>query len=142
MFSKNDKVYKIAAKSLLEIARGGYSKQVFVVVQSEPEHPGNLEFLKKILLAAGLDFEQDTLYAEVQDAEPRAILPVLKINHPDSVLVFGLSPSQIGLNIQVPLYKPLVFCDTTFLFSEKLSAIEPDKTRKTNLWQALRQMFL
>jgi len=142
MFSKNDKIYKTATKSLLEIASGGFSKRVFVVVQMEPEHPGNLDFLKKILLASGLDFEKDTLFAETKDAEPTTILSVLKSKHPDQVLVFGVSPGQIGLNIQAPYYRPVVFCGTTFLFSEKLSAIESDKTRKTNLWQALRHMFL
>lgn len=142
MFSENDKVYKIATKSLLEIASGGYSRRVFVVLQAEPEHPGNLDFLKKILMAAGLDFEKDTLFAETKDSEPTTILSVLKSKHPNQVLVFGVSPGQIGLNVQAAFYRPVVFYGTTFLFSEKLSSIEPDKTRKTNLWQALRQMFL
>jgi len=141
MFSENDKIYKIEAKSLLETVNGGFARRVLVVVQDEPAYPGNMEFLKKILGAAGLDLEKDALFAAVQVSEPAQILPVLKTKHPEHVLVFGTPPGQLGLHIQAPLYKPLIFMEATFLFAEKLSVIEPDKMRKTNLWQALRQMF-
>lgn len=49
MFSENDKIYRSEAKSLLETVRGEFAKRVLVVVQDEPAHPGNLDFLKKIL---------------------------------------------------------------------------------------------
>jgi len=142
MFSENDKIYKSEAKSLLETVRGEFAKSVLVVVQDESAHPGNLDFLKKILGAAGLDLEKDTLFAVIPESEPALILPVLKAKHPEQVLVFGPPPGQLGLNIQVPFYKPLAFMGVTFLFAENLSAIETDKTRKTNLCQALRQIFL
>jgi len=142
MFSENDKIYKAEPKSLLEIARGEYTKRVLVVMQEEPAYPGNLEFVKKILGAAGLDLEKDTLFAPVVMSESALVLPALKTKHPDQVLVFGLVPAQLGLNIQASFYKPVSFLGTTFLFAEKLSVIESDKSRKTGLWQALRQIFL
>lgn len=142
MFSENDKIYKAEPKSLLEIARGEFARRVLVVMLEESSHPGNLEFVIKILTAAGLDLEKDTLFAPVAMAESALVLPALKTKHPDQVLVFGLAPGQLGLNIQASFYKPVSFLGATFLFSEKLSVIEPDKSRKTNLWQALRQMFL
>ena len=113
-----------------------------MLFRSEPAHPGNLDFLKKILLAAGLDLEQDTLLAQIQETEQSSFLPKAKEKHPDTVLVFGPSPEQIGLNIQIPRYQPTPFYGTVLLFADKLSALEPDKTRKTNLWQALKQMYL
>lgn len=142
MFSENDKVYQISEKSLLDISAGGFAKRVQVVICSEPAYPETLDFLKKILLAAGLDLDRDTGFAQVSETEEISFLPFFKIKQPVSVLVFGLSPKQLGLNAQIPLYQPTPFYGATFLFSEKLSLLEPDKTRKTNLWQALKQVYL
>ncbi|MBL7774554.1 MAG: hypothetical protein JNK89_01040 [Saprospiraceae bacterium] len=57
-------------------------------------------------------------------------------------MVFGLQPFEIGINIQCPLYQPVEFYGATFLFADTLAALEPDKTLKTRLWQALQQLFL
>jgi DNA polymerase III psi subunit len=142
MFSENDKVYQIPEKLLLENARGGFARRVLVIVQAEPIHPNNLAFLTKILLAAGLDLEQDTLLVEIPEYDQTSFLPAAKEKQPASILVFGASPKQLGINAQIQFYQPTLFYGINFLFSEKLSTLEPDKTRKANLWQALRQMFL
>lgn len=142
MFSENDKVYQIPEKSLADISAGGFAKRVLIVACAEPAHPGTLDFLKKVLLAAGLDLDRDTSFAEVPETEEMSFLPMFKLKQPASVLVFGLSPKQLGLNAQIPLYQPTPFYGATFLFSEKRSVLEPDKTRKTNLWQALKQVYL
>ncbi|MEQ1744990.1 MAG: hypothetical protein ABMA02_06175 [Saprospiraceae bacterium] len=129
-------------KSLLEICGGGFARRVLVVAQTETEHPGNVDFLKKILLAAGLELERDTLFAQIGPMEGGRILPAIQERQAEKILIFGTGPEQLGLNVQIPLYQPTVFYGATFLFSEKLSVIEPDKAKKTNLWQALRQLFL
>ncbi|MBK9335467.1 MAG: hypothetical protein IPM98_02295 [Lewinellaceae bacterium] len=142
MFSENDKIYQIPENALLKNARGEFFKRVLVIAQAELMHPGNLDFLKKILFAAGLDLSKDALFVELQEADQVALFPVEQTKQPESVLVFGVSPAQLGLNIQIPLYQPTPFYGMTFLFSDKLSELEPDKIRKANLWQALRQMYL
>ncbi|MFN0014571.1 MAG: hypothetical protein ACKVU2_08490 [Saprospiraceae bacterium] len=142
MYSESDKVYQIVEKSLLELCTGGFARRVLVVAQTETDYLGNVDFLKKILLAAGLELERDTLFVQMDPTENGRILPAIRERQADKIVVFGTLPAQLGLNIQIPLYQPVDFNGATFLFSEKLSVIESDKTRKTNLWQALRQLFL
>lgn len=100
------------------------------------------EFLVKILAAAHINMEKDTLMAEIKGSEAVSLLPVLKEKQPEYILVFGLAPSDVCLSIDAPLYKPFAFYGATWLFAEPLSVLEPDKTRKGLLWRALQQLFL
>jgi hypothetical protein len=104
--------------------------------------PGNKDFLVKILAAAQVNPEKDTLWTSVPIDTPIGLTSVLKLKQPDQILVFGLTPQMIGLQVDMPLYRPTEFYGATWLFSEALSVLEPDKSRKGLLWKALQQLFL
>jgi hypothetical protein len=142
MYSKRDFLFSIPENSMLEQAKGGFAKRVFVAIQSEPAFPENINFLSKILTAAGLNLEQDTMFAELDPDPKTSFLPLVKEKQAECILVFGITPKQLGLNINCPLYQPFDFYGTTFLFADSLSRLEPDKTLKAKLWQALQQLFL
>lgn len=142
MYHQNDLIFQTPDQSVLELARGQFARQILVLVAAEAEANANRDFLNKILGAAGLDLQQDTLLAEIPETQPLKLPLNPKNKRPEFILVFGLRPDQLGLRIEAPLYKAIPFYGLTFLFSEKLSVLEPDKARKTQLWQALRQLFL
>ena len=142
MFFQNDQLFLAPEENILKRAKGNFAKQIFVFVLSEPEHPGNAGFLKKILAAAGLDLDTDALLVEVSSSDRVSFLPAVKDKHAGHILVFGLSPKQLGLHAEIPAFLPYPFYGATFLFADKLSVLEPDKTLKAKLWQALRQLFL
>jgi len=142
MFSDTDLLYKIPERSILDQVKGAFAKRVAVVVLTETGSPEYTDFLKKILLAAGLDLENDTLLAELEAGGDLSFMPLLKSKQAESVLVFGLAPKQLGLHLDCPRYQPLRFYGLRFLFADKLSVLEPDQTLKRNLWQALQQMYL
>lgn len=123
-------------------AAGGFARQVLVVSVSEPGFVQGREFLAKVLAAAKLDFGKDTLFVEIPENEPLALVRAAQRKHAGVVLVFGILPAQAGLNVQANYYQPFQFGGTTFLFSEKLSLLEPDRDRKGKLWNALKIIFL
>lgn len=141
MFSDKDLIFRAPDRSVLDFAAGGFAQQILIVSVAEPGFPGNRNFLTKILAAARLNLENDTLFAEIPAGMPVSVLPAIKQKHAGHILVFGLPALQIGIVAQQPLYEPYVFYGTTFLFADALSVLEPDKNRKGKLWQALQQLF-
>ena len=142
MYSERDLLFSIPDKSLLSLATGSFAKRIFVVAQSEPAFPQSSQFLTKILTAAGINLEKDTLFAELKEQDQFSFLPVIKERHATHILVFGIAPKQLGLNANCLKYQPFDFYGSTFLFADQLSLLEPDKSLKAKLWQALQQLFL
>ncbi len=142
MFSEGDLIFRIPEQSILEKARGGFKRLIWVLVAERQGQPDSTGFLSKILTATQLNLEKDTLFVEIPTDKPTSVLPALKEKHGEFVLVFGLSPADIGLKANIPAYQPYLFYGSTFLFADALSVLEPDKTLKGKLWQGLQQMFL
>ena len=142
MFSDRDLIFRAPEHSILEFAKGGFAQRILIALRAEPEHPGQLEFLNKVLAAARLNLEKDTLWVEIQADEPVSILPAIKEKHAEHILVFGYKPVHLGIAADIPFYQPQTFYGATFLFADALSVLEPDKAKKGLLWQALQQIFL
>jgi len=142
MLLANELLFLTAEKSACANATGGFARQLMVLVLEEPNASSNRDFLSKVLAAANLNLPQDALLAEIPAQESRALATDLKALGPKQVLVFGLTPAQLGLSFEIQAYQPLNFYGHTWLFAEKLSTLEPDKTKKTQLWTALKQIFL
>ncbi|HAD11782.1 MAG TPA: hypothetical protein DCF33_05015 [Saprospirales bacterium] len=135
-------IFLAAEKTALAQAEGNFARKVAVLFLAEPNSAANREFIAKVLSAANLNLQQDTLFAELPAHEPVSIAPDLKERKPGHVLVFGISPAQLGLSIQISLYHPTAFYGATWLFADSLSTLEPDKNRKSQLWNGIKTMFL
>lgn len=142
MLLNNELLFLASEKTALSDAKGGFARQVAVLVLEEPNAASTREFLAKVLLAANLDMAQDTLLAEIPDNLSVVIAPDLRERGPKQVLVFGLSPAQLGLWFDAPLYHPLSFYGSTWLFADRIAVLEPDQAKKKQLWSALKQIFL
>lgn len=134
-------IFLAAEQTALEGAEGGFARRLAVLCLEEPDSQGNRAFLTKVLAAAQLNLNQDALLTEIPGKEPRSIAADLRRHQPLQVLVFGLTPAQLGLSVEIPLYQPFSFYGVTWLFADKLSALEPDKTKKSQLWTALQKIF-
>lgn len=142
MLFNQELIYIAAEKTALSNAEGSFARKVAVLALQEPNSAANREFLTKVLSAANLNLAQDTLLAEIPAQEPVSIAPDLQQRKPGQVLVFGISPAQLGLSIQISLYQPTAFYGATWLFADALSTLEPDKNRKSQLWNGIKTMFL
>jgi hypothetical protein len=121
---------------------GANARQVLVGFFDE-QSTEQEDYLKKIMSAAKLNLLEDCLilrgsletkfpsFAQIQNAQ------VVK-----KAVFFGINPSDLGLNLVIPPYQPIVFSNCTFLFVDKISIIEPSKERRAALWACLQRMFL
>lgn len=142
MFHSEELFFVLPESDMLHLAEGLFAKRVLIVVREEPQAPGNKDFLGKILAAANLSLAADTRLITVPETHPLAISRILRTQQTEKVLVFGLTPAQLGLRIEAPYYTPLHFYGLEWLFSEPLSLLEPDKSKKGLLWTGLKQLFL
>ena len=142
MLLSNELLFQSAERSALAQAKGNFARRVAVLVLEEPQAASNRDFLDKVLTAAQLSLTQDALLAEIPADEPRSLAPDLSVHQPNQVLIFGLSPLQLGLAFDIQPYQPLRFYGCTWLFADTLSSLESDKAKKTQLWSALKQIFL
>lgn len=122
-------------------AEGNGAKKVLILAAEEQPAQDSRAFLTKILSAANLSMATDTRLITIPADGSLAVSRLLHRYAVEKVLVFGLDPGRLGLRIEAPLYMPLHFYKIDWVFSDSLSALEPDKTRKGRLWSALKQMF-
>ncbi len=142
MFVIDELVFIVPEHGVESFAEGQYARQILVMALAEPDSPGNRDFLTKIFAAAQLDLSRDSFFAQVPAPERLSMPPFIREKDPKHILVFGLSPAQLGLTLQVQQYQATEFYGTTWLFADALSALEPDKTKKGLLWTALKALFL
>lgn len=137
MFATESLVFKTADQNVPEQGQGGFAKQILVLSVAD----GGKAFIQKVLEAANLNLSADTIYLEVADQAPVNCFAGLPAT-PAFVLVFGLSPQQIGLSVQASTYQPVQIRSTTWLFADATQALEPNKDKKGQLWSALKTLFL
>jgi hypothetical protein len=143
MYTPDELIFLAPERNLLAFSEGGFARRVWVIALAEPQvSSNNRDFITKVLAAANLNLEKDTLFAEIPASEPVNFSSDWHHKQPDHILVFGLPPAQLGLAIEAASYKPIAFYGATWLFADPLSMLEPDKNKKGLLWSALKQMFL
>ena len=140
MFSKNDLLFLPTDSSDLCTISGAFEQKVIVVLM-EDDFKAAQSFLEKMMGAAKINLLQDTLMIQINHQNKVNIAAELKKRRPEQVLVFGILPDQLCLNIVALPYAPVYFLETKFLFADRLSALEPDKNLKTKLWSAMQVVF-
>ncbi|MEZ4918275.1 MAG: hypothetical protein R2792_04130 [Saprospiraceae bacterium] len=142
MFLEKDEIYPISDRNLAELGTGKLGKNILVLIPESSDNPEDIQFLSKVLTAAGVNLEQDCMLAKIPEAEAIAVTPFIKSKQITTVLVFGLAPKQIRLAIEVQAYQLLEFMQVRWLWADLLHVLPPDKTKKTALWNALQVLFL
>jgi hypothetical protein len=101
------------------------------------------EYLKKIIGAAKLNLSEDCLILRGSlETKFPSMVQMQNAHSIKQAVLFGIKPTDIGLNLEIPPYQPIVFNNCTFLFVDKISIIEPSKERRAALWACLQRMFL
>ena len=122
---------------------GGNAKHVLILVQKEAEAflPDNeLQFLTTILGACGLSLADIALvnYATLPD---KGYAPLIEHFRSRQVVLFDVTPLQLGMPINFPPFQVQGFKDCRYLQAPALHLIEADLTSKKSLWAALKNLF-
>ncbi len=121
---------------------GDNQKHVLVVFLDD-DSEGMSDYLSKILQSAKLELARDCLLLTIKDGEkfPR-FSTISKEFSIKKTLIMGISPKDMGLNIQTPQYQHLFFNNCTFIFTETLSKIYNSAESKKALWACIKEVFL
>ncbi len=109
-----------------------------VVIQQANETTWHL--LDKILGAVQQDLKKDCLV--LQQEQPALYKDIKQVVNLQRLLVFGWSPADLGLHLQLRPYQLATFEETQLLFSHNLAAIAANKNKeKQHLWVKLQELF-
>lgn len=102
-----------------------------------------LVFITRLLGACKLGMEDVAVLN--QNLQPIEVKKLKQQLNPDRVLLFGISPSEIGLPVNFPMFMPQTYDATTYLYAPLLTQLnqenEEGKLLKSKLWVCLRQVF-
>ena len=118
MFTPKELIFVAPALLPNEIAQGRFAKGIWILAAAEPAQAENLDFLKKVLAAAQLDLERDTLFAEIPPGEPVDMAATLRIKPAEKVLVFGIPFYHIFKNGR--MHNFIQLCQLLFIIKNNL----------------------
>ncbi len=124
----------------------GQGKKNVMVIAKEDDAGNDIEFLQSVFSPLGINYPEDVFILITPD--PQVSFAWLCQNYDfDKLVLFGVDTKVIGLQISVPLYRPiniakkrLIFADNVDVFaSEKAKGGARPKARQ--LWMALQSFF-
>ncbi len=132
-------ISKMDATAVLEQCQGKNQKGIFLLYAKDEVE--ELPFLKKVLQSVQLDFDQDVLSFMGDATTSFSVSDLYQTTSITKVLVFGLPPSQIGLQLHLSKYQAYPINNRTYLFADRLPDIAANKNLKGHLWKGLQELF-
>jgi len=118
-----------------DMAYQGQSIAVFIQDATADE----LTLLGKIFQALGKDLNKDVWI--VNDSKIISYTTLSELKGLEYLLIFGIAPKVMGLNVAVQLYQPLSFQNYQILLAHRLAVIGADPNKKRQLWGPLQTML-
>lgn len=126
----------------IELDKELESKKLIIIRAIDDQSNAIDEMFHKMMAAINVDIKYDIAIIILQNSH-KNIESKNWINKQSKqhVLVFGISPQQIGLQINHIAYKPIKLFESTILFCHSLNAIHLDISLKKLLWKVLQEAF-
>ncbi len=118
----------------------GNEKKTLIVLKNTGTD--NIPFLTSILKAIRFDVTKDVVLFHFFEKDTTSLQFLKKKFEIKNVLLFGINPSQVGIQAKIPHYYPIEIANTKFLVVEDLNIIEKNVGKKKQLWGGLQQLFL
>jgi hypothetical protein len=140
MFEK-DEVFIIPENEVQKkyLAGAGH-KGLLIVVDEKNFDVQEEETLRKLVGAIGFDYARD-IYLWKWSRELECSIGLMDKEYKD-LLMFGVTPEQVGLFVDYKAYTVHVFEQCRVLVSDGIRDINSQPARKQVLWSMLKKMFL
>ncbi len=99
------------------------------------------ELLHNILRAAKLDIDKEVHSLPITPQADFSFIQMQSKAAFEKALLFGVTPSKLGIHLDLKPYQPLPFQGCIFLLADKLSDIQKDNTKKKALWACLQEIY-
>lgn len=101
-----------------------------------------IELLTNILKAAKLNVDQQVHTLALTSDQGFSFIQIQSKIGFEKALLFGIKPTELGINLELQPYQPIPFQGCIFLLVDKLSDIQQDTNKKKALWNALQDIYL
>lgn len=95
-------------------------------------------FLSNVLKAANKSIDNVLIINAFYGVNGSKVAGIFEVNQ---IIAFGVFPNEIAMQINAVLYSSVKLNGKDYLFAEALSDIEKDKSKKIQLWQAMKTFF-
>lgn len=137
-------IYQLTENELVDkIVKGSNNKQFLIIFSCpEEEEKDLIPYLQKILTAVGVQMDADTHYLNLPLGTSMNLSHFLLHRSTKKVLLFGIQPNVLSLNIQMPPHIVFPFLGCKWLWSDALGEIFAERNQTTRpkaaaLWTAL-----
>jgi DNA polymerase III psi subunit len=114
-----------------------------LVVFNEAEKKDDLlELLHNILSAAKLSVDKQVHTLSVTRNNAYSFIQMQSKAGFEKALLFGVTPADLGIHLDLHLYQPLPFQGCNFVLADKLADIQQDTNKKKALWSCLKDIYL
>lgn len=120
----------------------GSNQKHLMIVYLKSDKPFNVSFLEKILKAVKYNLTEDVALIGITPEDHFRFSDWQEKFTPQHVIVLGLTPQQIAVHLNHQLYTIQHCSNADFLFTDELTDIESDQSKKAALWGRLKEMFL
>jgi hypothetical protein len=123
----------------------GDNKQNILVLIKDKSVPviadDDLAVLNRILAACKLSL-RDIALSNIADFESTGYEFIFGLFQPQTILLLGVTPSDINLPVNFPLYNIYQFSKIKLVAAPDLASIEANKEIKKSLWARRQKLFL
>lgn len=117
------------------------SELVVIVKKADIENSTHKEMLIKLLQAVKCPLPDGVSVMILGENQSINIHILLTHDAMKRIIVFGISPKNMGIFANVRAYMPTLIGEQKWLFSENLDTIYSQKEKKGMLWAALQVFF-
>jgi len=120
----------------------GSNKRNILLIITRQDIPDQIPFVKKVLRAVEIDFDEDIHLYIQEKTTALSVLSDPKVLAHDTLIVFGLKPSQLGIydsdqfSCQICSFEKI-----TCLLAPPLHEIASAPELKKQLWDRLKEIF-
>jgi hypothetical protein len=120
----------------------GLNKKNILLITTKAEIPDQLPFLKKVMRAVDIDFDEDLHFCISEDDLSVTALSDERVLAYDKLISFGFHASQLGIQDKdLPSSVVCYFERITCLIAPLLRDIAEEPRQKKQLWSALKEVF-
>jgi hypothetical protein len=137
-------IYQIPENEpISQYLRGSNRKQFLIILHcSEEEEKDLIPYLEKILSTISIQLTEDTHYIILPKLTTIAIHQIIRRYGINKIMVFGIEPGALRLNITFPYYSVFSFIGKKWLIADALQTIflerkEKKRPKAEALWNAL-----
>ena len=121
---------------------GNNQKGILVLSPENKLSNSNYILLQKILGAKNVDLDEDTLILRLPENPDINISRIIRDHNIKHLIIFGIQPKQVGINIQWKLYQKTKLGQLCILVSHNLEDLSNNQSLKRSLWQQLKNWDL